>query len=84
MYITRSNARRAASVSDFKDVTVPQFGHSDVVFCSICSKERQKVSPVNHQQKRLLNGICGTFDIKSNYFGPVIPKKLKKFGKIGY
>ena len=23
-------------------------------------------------------GICGTFDMKSNYFGPIIPKKLKK------
>ena len=26
---------------------------------------------------------CGTFDKKSNHFGPVIAKKLKKFRKIG-
>ena len=36
---------------------------------------------MNHQQKCLINGI-GTFGIKSNYFGPVIPKKLKGFGKL--
>ena len=27
----------------------------------------------------VINGICGTFDIKSNHFDPVIPRKLKKF-----
>ena len=26
--------------------------------------------------------MCGTFDIKSNYFGPLIPKKLKSFLKL--
>ena len=34
---------------------------------------------IRYQQKCLINGICGTFDIKSNYFGPVIRKKLKRF-----
>ena len=32
----------------------------------------------NHQQKCLINGICGSSDIKSKYFGP---KKLKRFEK---
>ena len=27
----------------------------------------------------LAYGICGTFHIKSYYFGPVMPKTLKKF-----
>ena len=40
------------------------------------------VLPVNHQQKSLINGILGTFDIKSNHFGPVIPKQLKGFEKL--
>ena len=47
-------------------------------FVFIFSDEHQKVLPVSHQQKCSINGICGTFDIKSNYFGPVIPRKLKK------
>ena len=38
--------------------------------------------PVNHLQKCLINVICGTFDIKSNHFGPVIPKTLEKFQRI--
>ena len=41
------------------------------------------MSPFNHQQKCLINGICGIFDIKSNHVGKVIPKKPKKFTKIG-
>ena len=45
--------------------------------------ERQKLLAVNHQPEYLTNGICGTFDIKSNYFGSLIPEKLKKFKKIG-
>ena len=46
------------------------------------SKEHQKVSLVNQQQKCLINGICDTFDINSNHFGPVILKQLKKFWKL--
>ena len=38
--------------------------------------------PVNHQQKCLINGICNTFRIKSNYFCPVIPRSHAKF--MGY
>ena len=33
------------------------------------------MSPFNHQQKCLINGICGIFDMKSNHVGKVIPKK---------
>ena len=29
-----------------------------------------------------INGICGTFEIKSNPFGPVIPNKLKRFERL--
>ena len=29
-----------------------------------------------------MNGICGTFDIKSNYFGRVIPKNEKSLEKL--
>ena len=53
-----------ASASDFKDSAAPRFGHIDVVFLSNFSNENQKVPPVNHQQKCLINGICGTFDLK--------------------
>ena len=42
-----------------------------------------KFFPVSHKQKCLTNGFYCTFDIKSNYFDPVILKKLEKFGKIG-
>ena len=39
----------------------------------------QKVPPlVSHQQKCLIKKSCGTFNMKSNYFGPVIPGNLKK------
>ena len=51
---------------------------------SLFSNKHQKVPPVNHQQIWLINGICGTLDIKSNYFGLVIPIMLKHFRKIGY
>ena len=61
---------------DFKDASAQRFGRSNV-FLFLFSNEHQKVPPVNYQQKSLINGIGGTFDIKSNYFGPVIPKKLK-------
>ena len=37
---------------------------------------------VVHQQKCLIIGIRGTFDIKSNHFGPVMPRKLKGFEKL--
>ena len=33
---------------------------------------------MNDQQKCLIKGIPSNFDIKSNYFGPVTAKKLKK------
>ena len=36
------------------------------------------MSPFNHQQKRLINGICGIFAMKSNHVGEVIPKSLQK------
>ena len=39
------------------------------------------MSPFNHQQKCLINGICGIFDMKSNHVGKVIPKKAKKVYK---
>ena len=71
-----------ASASDVKDAAVPQFSHDDLVFVFF-SNERQTVLLVNNQKKSLINGICGTFDIKSNHLGLVIPKNLKKFGKIG-
>ena len=52
-------------------------------FLSISSNEHQNILPVNHhKQKCLIKGICGSFDIKSNYFGPVIPKKRKKFEEL--
>ena len=35
------------------------------------------MSPFNHQQKCLINGICGIFDMKSNHVGKVIPKNQK-------
>ena len=44
-----------------------------VTSLSIFSNEHRKALPVNHQQECLLiNGISGTFDIKSNHLGPVI------------
>ena len=39
------------------------------------------MSPFNHQQKCLINGICGIFYMKSNHVGKVIPKKPKKVYK---
>ena len=30
-------------------------------------------------KKGFINKICGTFDMKSNYFGAAIPEKLKSF-----
>ena len=74
--------REYLSALDFKDAAAPRFDHIDVVF-SIFINEHQKIPSVNCQQKCLINGICSTFDIKPNYFGPVIPKKLSKFWKIG-
>ena len=41
---------------------------------SVLSNKHEKVQPVNHQQKCLINRICGTFDIKSDCFGPAIPR----------
>ena len=63
-----------ASALDFKETTAPRFSQSDVFFLSIFSNEQQQVPPVNHKQKCLIKRICGTFDMKSNYYGPVIPK----------
>ena len=37
------------------------------------------MSPFNHQQKCLINGICGIFDMKSNHVGKVIPKSQKVY-----
>ena len=52
-----------------------------ISFLSAFSNEHQNVPPVNHQQKCLINGICGVFDVKSNYFDSLVPLKnfLKKF-----
>ena len=72
----RSHYLERASALDFKDAAAPRFSHRDVVFVYF-SNEHRKVPPVNHQ-KCSINGICGAFDTKSNHFGPVIPKKLKK------
>ena len=55
---------------------LPRFGHSDVV---IFSNKHQDVPPVNHHQKCLIKELCGIFDMKSYYFGPVILKKLTEF-----
>ena len=82
--LTGNHYPERASASDFKDATAPRFGHSDIGFLSISSNEHQNIPPVNHQQKCLINGISGTFDIKSNCLGPVIPNKLEKFRKIGH
>ena len=63
----------------------PPLNHAMIWSCSflsIFSNEHQKVPPVNHRQKCLINGICGTFDMKSNYFGPVIPKSQESFEKL--
>ena len=40
------------------------------------------MSPFNHQQKCLTDGICGLFDMKSNHVGKVIPKKPKNLQKL--
>ena len=40
------------------------------------------MSPFKHQQKCLINGICGIFDMKSNHVGKVIPKKTKCLQKL--
>ena len=49
-----------------------------IKFWSVSSNENQKVLPVSRRQNCLIKGICGTFDITSNYVGPVVPKKLTK------
>ena len=81
--MTRSHYSERKSALDFKDAdaAAPRFGviAMYIVFMSIFSNERQKVPPVNPQQKCLLNEIYGSFGMKSNYFGPVVHKKLKKF-----
>ena len=40
------------------------------------------MSPFNHQQKCLINGICSIFGMKSNHVGKVIPKKPKSSQKL--
>ena len=50
-------------------------------FFDYFTNKHQKVPRVNNQQKCLINGICGTFDIKSHNFGPAIPRNLKRFEK---
>ena len=69
-----------ASTLDFKDAVALQFGHTHSgSFLSTFSDKHQKVPPVSHRQECLIKGICGTLDINSNHFGPVIHNKLKKF-----
>ena len=54
-----------------------------MVFLSICVDEHQNILHVNHyQEKCLISKICDIFGIKSNYIGPVTPKKLKGFEKL--
>ena len=62
--LLRSHYPKRSSVLDFKDAAALLFGHSDVVLCH----EHQKLLLLSHQQLCLINGICATFDIKSNYF----------------
>ena len=76
--ITKSHYQERASASDFKDAVAQRFGHRDVVVIYF-TNDHQKLPPVNHQEKCLVNGICGIFDKKSNYFGPVMPEKIKRF-----
>ena len=59
-----------------KDCSALHYFLTDLSFLPIFSNQHPKVPPVNHQQNCLINGICGTCDIKSNYFGSVIPRKL--------
>ena len=40
------------------------------------------MSPFIHQQKCLINGICGIFDMKSNHVGKVIPKSQRSLQKL--
>ena len=49
---------------------------------SIFSGEYQGVPPVNHQQKRFMNGIGSIFDMTSTYFCPMIHIKVKSFEKL--
>ena len=42
-------------------------------FLSVFSNKNENVPPVIHQQKCLVNGICGNFDIKSDYIDRLIP-----------
>ena len=46
-----------------------RYGHRHVVLSNF-SNEHRDVPPVNQQQKCLIKEICGTSDMKSNYFGP--------------
>ena len=48
-------------------------GYSYVVL-SIIGYEHQKILLVNHPQKIFNEGNQWYFDMKSNHFGPVIPK----------
>ena len=52
--------------------------HYQESFCLFFTNKHQNVPLVNYQQKCLINSICGILEVKSNYFGPVMPKKLKK------
>ena len=70
------------SASDFKDAATPKFTHNDVVCDLFLVNEHENLPPVSHQQKCLTNGFRGTFDMKSNYFGLMIPKKRKSFEKL--
>ena len=52
----------------------PEIGHSNVIFYLFLVTNIKTCSSA----KCLINGICGIFDMKSNHFGPVLPRKLKK------
>ena len=73
---TRSRHPERASAFDFKDAATRHLVIA--MYLSIYSNEHQNVPLVNHQLKCLINGICGILDMKSNCFGRIIPKKLKK------
>ena len=65
IFLNRSHYPEKASDFGFKGATAPRFGPSDV----LCI----------YSNEHLRNGISDTFDMKSKYFGPVIPKKPKNF-----
>ena len=57
----------------------PRFGYSNVVFCLFLVTNIESCHLSIISKKCLISRFCGIFDMRSNYFGPLIPKKLKKF-----